>query len=142
MRSSIARRLGVDIGALAPADRNVDGVVDMVLDATQQYEQALTPERLFGWHAALLPTGYSGRVRIQGGRVAQRRCRPHASGVRRHRREKVHYEAPPATALPAETKAFLQWFNAAPNRAEGTAQRFYSLSAQIQRERQQYYDQL
>ena len=67
VRSSIARRLGVDIGALAPADRHVDGVVDMVLDATQQYAQPLTTERLFGWHAALFPTGYSGRVRIQVG---------------------------------------------------------------------------
>ena len=67
VRSSIARRLGVDIGALAPTDRNVDGVVDMVLDATQQHAQPLTAERLFGWHAALFPTGYSGRVRIQVG---------------------------------------------------------------------------
>ncbi|MBC7681784.1 MAG: DUF4172 domain-containing protein, partial [Ferruginibacter sp.] len=67
VRSSIARRLGVDIGALAPADRHVDGVVDMVLDATQQFAQPLDAERLFGWHAALFPTGYRGGVRIQVG---------------------------------------------------------------------------
>jgi len=78
VRSSIARRLGVDIGALAPADRHVDGVVDMVLDATQQHAQPLTAERLFGWHAALFPTGFSGRVRIQVGtwrNDAAGRCR-------------------------------------------------------------------
>lgn len=67
VRSSIARKLGLDIGALAPADRHVDGVVDMVLDATQQYAQALSAERLFGLHAALFPTGFSGRMRIQVG---------------------------------------------------------------------------
>ncbi len=179
VRSSIARRLGVDIGALAPADRHVDGVVDMVLDATQQHAQPLTAERLFGWHAALFPTGYSGRVRIQVGA-----WRNDAAGSMQVvsgpvGREKVHFEAPPANALPAEIVAFLQWFNAAPAgdalihaglahlwfvtlhpfddgngrisravgdmalaRAEGTAQRFYSLSAQIQRERKQYYDHL
>ncbi len=67
VRSSIARRLGVDIGALAPADRHVDGVVDMVLDATQRFAEPLSAERLFGWHAALFPAGYSGRLRIQTG---------------------------------------------------------------------------
>lgn len=67
VRSSIARRLGVDIGALAPADRHVDGVVDMVLDATQRHHTPLTAERLFGWHAAMFPTGYSGLVSIKVG---------------------------------------------------------------------------
>ena len=179
VRSSIARRLGVDIGALAPADRHVDGVVDMVLDATQQYAQPLTAERLFGWHAALFPTGYSGRVRIQVGNWRNDAAGPMQVVSGPMGREKLHYQAPPATALPAETAAFLQWFNAAPPgdalvhaglahlwlvtlhpfddgngrisravgdmalaRAEETAQRFYSLSAQIQRERKQYYDQL
>lgn len=179
VRSSIARRLGVDIGALAPADRHVDGVVDMVLDATQQHVLPLTAERLFGWHAALFPTGYSGRVRIQVGAWRNDAAGPMQVVSGPVGREKVHFEAPPATALPAETAAFLQWFNAAPAgdalihaglahlwlvtlhpfddgngrisravgdmalaRAEGTAQRFYSLSAQIQRERKQYYDQL
>jgi len=179
VRSSIARRLGVDIGALAPADRNVDGVVDMVLDATQHFDQPLTAERLFGWHAALFPTGYSGRVRIQVGGWRNDAAGPMQVVSGPAGREKVHYEAPPATALPAETAAFLQWFNAAPKgdallhaglahlwlvtlhpfddgngrisravgdmalaRAEGTPHRFYSLSAQIQRERKTYYDQL
>ncbi len=67
VRSSIARRLGLDIGALAPADRHVDGVVEMVLDATQRFDTALSRERLFGWHAALFPTGWSGMARIRVG---------------------------------------------------------------------------
>lgn len=179
VRSSIARRLGVDIGALAPADRHVDGVVDMVLDATQHHAQPLTAERLFGWHAALFPTGFSGHVRIQVGQWRNDAAGPMQVVSGPLGREKVHYEAPPAAALPAEATAFLQWFNSAPAgdplihaglahlwlvtlhpfddgngrisravgdmalaRAEGTAQRFYSLSAQIQRERKQYYDQL
>ena len=68
VRSSIARRLGMDIGALAPADRNVEGVVEMMLDATQNYSAPLTAERLFGWHAALFPAGYSGMRKIAVGR--------------------------------------------------------------------------
>lgn len=179
VRSSIARRLGVDIGALAPADRHVDGVVDMVLDATQHHAQPLTTERLFGWHAALFPTGFSGRVRIQVGAWRNDAAGPMQVVSGPVGREKVHFQAPPAASLPAETAAFLQWFNATPAgdalihaglahlwlvtlhpfddgngrisravgdmalaRAEGSAQRFYSLSAQIQRERKQYYEQL
>ena len=179
VRSSIARRLGLDIGALAPSDRHVDGVVDVVLDATRNFDQALTQERLFGWHAALFPTGYSGRARIT---VAAWRL--DASGPMEVvsgavGREKVHFQAPPANTLAAQTDMFLQWFDAAPvgdavikaglahlwlvtlhpfddgngrisravgdmalARAEGTSQRFYSFSAQIQRERKDYYDQL
>jgi hypothetical protein len=64
VRSSIARRLGMDIGALTPADRHVEGVVEMILDATQSYDKPLTNERLFGWHAALFPTGRSGMSKI------------------------------------------------------------------------------
>src|ERR1700712_3362678 len=67
VRSSIARRLGVDIGAVGPSDRHVDGVVDMVLDATGNFNRALTTARLFGWHAALFPTGYSGMSAIRTG---------------------------------------------------------------------------
>ena len=179
VRSSIARRLGLDIGALAPSDRHVDGVVDVVLDATRSFEQPLTPERLLGWHAALFPTGYSGRVRIT---VAA--WRTDASGPMEVvsgpvGRETVHFTAPPARTLSAQTDVFLKWFEAAPvgdalikaglahlwlvtlhpfddgngrisravgdmalARAEGTSQRFYSFSAQIQRERKDYYDQL
>jgi Fic family protein len=179
VRSSIARKLGVDIGALAPADRHVDGVVDMVLDATQQHAQPLTAERLFGWHAALFPTGFSGRLRIQAGNWRNDAAGPMQVVSGPVDREKVHFEAPPAHTLPAQTAAFLEWFNAKPSgdalvhaglahlwlmtlhpfddgngrisravgdmalaRAEGSAQRFYSLSAQIQRERKQYYQQL
>ncbi|OYU44511.1 MAG: cell filamentation protein Fic, partial [Burkholderiales bacterium PBB4] len=114
VRSSIARRLGVDIGALAPADRHVDGVVDMVLDATQRYAQPLTAERLFGWHAALFPTGYSGRLRIQVGAWRNDASGPMQVVSGPVGREKVHFEAPPAIALPAATAAFLQWYRAAP----------------------------
>ena len=67
VRSSLARRLGIDIGALIPADRNVDGIVQVVLDATQNYDKRLTPDRLFGWNAALFPTGYSGMHKITVG---------------------------------------------------------------------------
>lgn len=112
VRSSIARRLGVDIGALAPADRHVDGVVDMVLDATQHYGEPLTAQRLFGWHAALFPTGYSGRTRIRVGRWRNDAAGPMQVVSGPVGREKVHYEAPPAAMLPAETAVFLQWFNA------------------------------
>ena len=114
VRSSVARKLGLDIGALAPSDRHVDGVVDVVLDATRHFDQPLTPERLFGWHAALFPTGYSGRTRIT---VAA--WRTDASGPMQVvsgpvGREKVHFEAPPAATLPAQTQAFFDWFEAAP----------------------------
>jgi Fic family protein len=179
VRSSIARRLGVDIGALAPADRHVDGVVDMVLDATGHFSQRLTAERLFGWHAALFPTGYSGRARIRVGAWRDDASGPMQVVSGAIGREKVHFQAPPASTLSAQTKAFLQWFNAplagdaiikaglahlwlvtlhpfddgngrisravgdmALARAESASQRFYSLSAQIQRERKSYYDQL
>src|SRR6202142_1726383 len=64
VRSSIARRLGIDIGALKPADRNVEGVVEMMLDATGRYDQPLSAERLFSWHASLFPTGRSGMTKI------------------------------------------------------------------------------
>lgn len=67
VRSSIARRLGMDIGALAPADRHVEGVVEMTLDATRNYDKPLTRERLFGWHASLFPSGYSGLRKIKVG---------------------------------------------------------------------------
>src|ERR1700722_4920291 len=67
VRSSIARRLGMDIGALKPADRNVEGVVEMMLDATRHYDQPLTDERLFSWHASLFPTGHSGMSKIKVG---------------------------------------------------------------------------
>ena len=177
VRSSIARRLGVDIGALAPVDRHVEGVVEMVLDATANCHAPVSRERLFGWHAALCPTGYSGLSRIKVGA-----WRDDARGPMRVMsgpigRQKVHFEAPPADRLATETRRFLDWVNGTLNgppllkaglghlwlvtlhpfddgngriaraigdlllaRADGSPQRFYSLSAQIQRERKAYYD--
>jgi Fic family protein len=115
VRSSLARRLGLDIGALAPVDRNVEGVVDMMLDATQRYDQPLTEERLFGWHAALFPTGRSGMVKITVGG-----WRTDASGPMQVVSgpvglERIHYEAPAASRLQADMHAFLEWFNAGPS---------------------------
>lgn len=178
VRSSVARRLGVDIGALAPIDRHVEGIVDMVLDATSNAMASLTTERLFGWHAALFPTGYSGisTIRVGGWRDDATGPMQVVSGS--IGREKVHFEAPPANRLSAEMARFLAWLNDATpkeptliraglghlwfvtlhpfddgngriaraigdlllTRADGSPQRFYSLSAQIQRERKAYYD--
>ncbi|PVX72238.1 Fic family protein [Paraburkholderia unamae] len=177
VRSSIARRMGVDIGALAPVDRHVEGVVEMVLDATANSQAPVTRERLFGWHAALFPTGYAGLSRINVGA-----WRDDASGPMQVisgpiGRQRVHFEAPPADRIEAETRRFLDWINSPPKepplvraalghlwfvtlhpfddgngrvaraigdlllaRADGGTQRFYSLSAQIQRERKAYYD--
>lgn len=111
VRSSIARRLGMDIGALKPADRNVDGVVEMMLDATRNYRQPLTAARLFDWHAALFPTGRSGMTHIKVGA-----WRDDATGPMRVvsgpvGRESVHFEAPKAARLGREMARFLDWFN-------------------------------
>lgn len=115
VRSSIARRLGVDIGALAPVDRHVEGVVEMVLDATANCHAPVSRERLFGWHAALFPTGYSGLSRIKVGG-----WRDDASGPMRVvsgpiGRQRVHFEAPPADRMEFETSLFLDWLNGMPN---------------------------
>ncbi len=111
VRSSIARRLGMDIGALAPSDRHTDGVVEMMLDATQRYAEPLTAERLFAWHAALFPTGRSGMTRIVVGRWRDDRSGPMRVVSGPVGRERVHFEAPAATRLEAEMAAFLAWFN-------------------------------
>lgn len=111
VRSSIARRLGMDIGALKPADRNVEGVVEMMLDATGHYDQPLTSDRLFGWHAALFPTGRSGmtKIRIGAWRDDDTGAMEVVSGA--IGRERVHFEAPPAARLEQEMTVFLDWFN-------------------------------
>jgi Fic family protein len=177
VRSSIARRLGVDIGALAPIDRHVEGVVEMVLDATASFRATVSKERLFGWHGALFPAGYSGLARINVGGWRDDAGGPMQVVSGPLGRQRVHFEAPPADRLEAEGGRFLEWVNGASNepplikaglghlwfvtlhpfddgngriaraigdlllaRAEGNAQRFYSLSAQIQRERTAYYD--
>ncbi|ARF90113.1 MULTISPECIES: Fic family protein [Burkholderia] len=179
VRSSIARRLGVDIGALAPVDRHVEGVVDMVLDATTHSAAPVTEARLFGWHAALFPTGYSGLSRITVGGWRSDASGPMQVVSGPIGRQRVHFEAPPAARLTYEIGRFLAWLNAPPAeplliraglahlwfvtlhpfddgngriaralgdlvlaRADRSPQRFYSLSAQIQRERNAYYDVL
>lgn len=179
VRSSIARRLGMDIGALAPVDRDVEGVVEMMLDATQNYAAPLTAERLFAWHAALFPTGRSGMTRIAVGVWRPPEAGPMQVVSGPYGRERIHFEAPEAERLPGEMATFLDWFerrdatdaviraaiahlwfvtihpfedgngriaraiaDMALARSEGSSQRFYSMSAQIRRERAEYYTML
>ena len=102
VRSSIARRLGMDIGGTEPADRDVEGVVEMMLDATQNFAAPLTDERLFAWHAALFPTGRSGMRKIIVGAWRDDATGPMQVVSGPVGREKVHYEAPAAPLLPDE----------------------------------------
>src|SRR5258707_3467117 len=112
VRSSIARRLGMDVAGLIPADRNVDGVVEMMLDATQNYTSSLTDERMFGWHAALFPTGRSGMYKIVVGAWRDNsKTDPMQVVSGAMGREKVHYQAPDADLLNDEMNAFIKWFN-------------------------------
>ena len=111
VRSSVARRLGIDIGGLQPADRHVEGVVEMMLDATQHYDDRLTAERLFGWHASLFPTGRSGMHRITVGAWRDDRTAPMQVVSGPVGRERVHFEAPAAGRLEVEMQRFLEWFN-------------------------------
>lgn len=111
VRSSIARRLGMDVAGLVPADRHVEGIVEVLLDATRNFDQKLTQERLFGWHAALFPTGRSGMRRIRAGAWRDDHSGPMQLVSGGIGKEKVHFEAPPAAQLEAEVEAFLKWFN-------------------------------
>lgn len=179
VRSSVARRLGMDVAGLVPSDRNVDGVVSMMLDATGNYVQPLTKERLFAWHAALFPTGYSGLAKINAGawRTDEKGPMQVVSGP--VGREWVHYEAPAASRVEGEMAVFLDWFNGGDGtdmvlragiahlwfvtihpfedgngriaraiadmmlaRSEGIPRRFYSMSAQIRKDRDDYYAML
>ncbi len=179
VRSSIARRLGMDISGLVPSDRHVEGVVEMMLDATQHFEQPLTDERLYGWQAALFPTGRSSihKITIGAWRTGQNGPMRVVSGA--IGKEKVHFEAPQASRLSNEMNIFLEWFNNEADldpvlksaiahlwfvtihpfedgngriaraiadmqlaRADKTSQRFYSMSAQIRIERNDYYNML
>lgn len=179
VRSSVARRLGIDIGALVPTDRNVDGVVEMMLDATQNYKQPLTNERLFSWHAALFPTGYSGMSKINIGNWRDDAKGPMQVVSGAIGREHVHFEAPHAENINGEMASFIKWFNLVDKtdpifkaaiahlwfvtihpfddgngriaralsdmilaKSEKTSQRFYSMSAQIRHERNDYYNLL
>lgn len=108
VRSSIARRLGIDIAGLTVSDRNVEGVVEMMLDATQNYLQPLTEERLFGWHAALFPTGYSGMYKIE---VAKYRTGDMQVVSGAMGKEKVHYQAVAPQLVKSEMDQFLVWLN-------------------------------
>jgi Fic family protein len=178
VRSSIARRLGMNVAAMIPADRSVEGVVEMMLDATQQFNEPLTDERLFSWHAALFPTGRNGMQKIiTGAWRTNTNDAPMQVVSGPMGRQKVHYQAPAADLLTDEMNYFINWFNTEMNidpvlkvaiahvwfvtihpfddgngriaraiadmqlaRADGTAQRFYSMSAQIRKERNAYYD--
>ena len=111
VRSSLARRLGIDIGALPPTDHNVEGIVEVMLDATTNYAAPLTAERLFGWHASLFPTGRSGMTRIRVGNWRDDSGGPMQVVSAPMGRERVHYAAPPADRVSAEMEAFLAWFN-------------------------------
>lgn len=108
VRSSIARRLGLADSGLVDIPRNVDGVVEMMLDATQHYMKPLTTERVFGWHAALFPTGYSGMYKIEAGKYRSGDMQVVSGAMGK---EKVHYEAPKADILEVEMERFLNWFN-------------------------------
>ncbi len=110
VRSSIARRLGMDIGGLAPVDRDVEGVVEMMLDATGNYAEPLTAERLFAWHGSLFPTGRSGMRKIRVGEWRDDHDGPMQVVSGPIGREETHYEAPPAERLPDEMARFLKWF--------------------------------
>jgi Fic family protein len=178
VRSSVARRLGMDIAGLIPADRNVEGVVEMMLDATQNYQLPLTEERMFNWHAALFPTGRSGMQKIMVGAWRDNTEDDPMQVVSCPLgREAVHFQAPESDVVPAEMKTFLDWFNSETDldpvikaaiahlwvvtihpfddgngrtartvadmqlaRADEGNQRFYSMSAQIRKERKEYYD--
>jgi Fic family protein len=179
VRSSIARRLGLDIAGLIPADRNVEGVVEMMLDAIQHFDKPLTQDRLFGWHSALFPAGRSGMHKIIVGDWRDNSNGPMQVVSGPLGKERVHFEAPAADTLAAEMEQFLAWFNNKTAidpvlkaaiahlwfvtihpfddgngriartiadmqlaRADGTAQRFYSMSAQIRKERSDYYTML
>lgn len=108
VRSSIARKLGLEYAGMVYSDRDVEGVVEMMLDATQNYNQVLDEERLFGWHAALFPTGRSGMHKIEVGcyRSGEMQVVSGAMG-----KERVHFQAPPPNQVKAEMDAFLKWVN-------------------------------
>lgn len=178
VRSSIARRLGLETGGTVAAERDVEGVVEMMLDATQNFAKSLSDERLFAWHSALFPTGRSGMRKIVVGAWRNDADGPMQVVSGPVGKERVHYEAPAAHVLEKETSAFLAWANDSSDktdavlraalahlwfvtihpfddgngriaraiadwalaRSENSPQRFYSMSAQIRQERNDYYD--
>lgn len=176
VRSSIARRLGLDVGGASKASRHVEGIVEMMLDATANFRTKLSKDRLCAWHAALIPTGRSGMARIAVGKWRPVEAGPMQVLSGPLGRERVHFEAPPADRVDAEMKAFIRWFNACAQtdpvlkasvahfwfvtihpfedgngriaraiadmalaRADGSKDRCYSMSSQIETERKNYY---
>ena len=176
VRSSIARRLGINTAGLIPSSRHIEGVVEMMLDATQRYNLPLTKKRLSGWHAALFPTGHSGPYEIEVGRYRTGEMQVVSGAMGK---EKVHYEAVKPALVKAEMDKFLDWFNNDNSldpvlkaaiahfwfiiihpfddgngrmgraitdmllaRAEGSGERFYSMSSRILAERKRYYEVL
>jgi Fic family protein len=176
VRSSIARRLGINTAGLVPSSRHIDGVVEMMLDATQRHTLSLTEKRLFGWHSSLFPTGYSGPYAIEVGRYRTGEMQVVSGAIGK---EKVHYEAVKPELVKTEMDKFLDWFNNENcldpvikaaiahfwfiiihpfddgngriaraitdmllARAEGSGERFYSMSSQILAERKRYYEVL
>jgi Fic family protein len=113
VRSSIARHLGMDIGALKPADRNVEGVVEMMLDATRRYNEPLSADRLFAWHASLFPAGRGGMTALRVGDWRDDHTGPMQVVSGPIGKERVHFEAPAAARLPGEMQTFIDWFNTA-----------------------------
>jgi len=111
VRSSVARHLGMDIAGLVPSDRNVEGVVEMMLDATRHYNKTLNKKRLFDWHSALFPTGRSGMHKITVGNWRTNEKGPMQVVSGAMGKERIHYEAPEAERLKKEMKLFLDWFN-------------------------------
>jgi Fic family protein len=108
VRSSIARRLGINTAGLVPTSRNIEGIVEMMLDATQRYEQPLTEERLFGWHNALFPSGYSGVYKIDTARYRSGKMQIVSGAMGK---EKVHYEAIQPEFVKSEMDKLLKWLN-------------------------------
>ena len=174
VRSSIARRLGIEIAGALPAERDVEGIVEMMLDATQQYDNPLTAERLFDWHAALFPNGRSGMYKIKTAAWRDDLMQVTSGAMGK---EIVHFEAPVGSKVPSEMNYFLEWIekelaldsvlkagiahlwfvtihpfddgngriaraitDMLLARADKSPQRFYSMSAQIQVERNKYYN--
>jgi Fic family protein len=114
VRSSVARHLGIDIGGLLPKDRHVDGIVEILLDATQNYAKPITEKRLLHWHASLFPTGMSGMMLVHSGHWRNDHDGPMQVVSGSYGKQKIHFQAPAAKKLPKEIKLFLDWFNESP----------------------------
>jgi len=177
VRSSISRKLGLEATNNIPSERNVEGIVEMMLDATQNYDKPITKERIVGWHAALFPTGYSGMYKINVGDYRNDEKGPMQVVSGAIGKEKIHYEAPSADILEAEMNKLFEYINKNDDvdllikagiihlwfvilhpfddgngriaraltdmilaKSDNLNFRFYSMSAQIRKERKSYYN--